>query len=356
MHRPAVQQLAKACVLLLVTLCSTTILGQDSSEPIWGPVERAIEKRRELATCWIYEVEGVIVATPQFVDGQFSDGERSKASAPSEGRTYETKKEYQFDFINGRVRLDDYEPSHTERGMVEHHLVWLFDGTIGVLLAPYAKAGLYKGSSKAELQLPSLYGNVGVINPLIWANGIFEPTDILKKRISKVSELGGEWTTEGQYVTWSRSLAPLPVTIKLFFDPTKDYQVVRQRDIYESRPDEPVTSEGSVTDITYDTTEAGGKVISWTFALPGMIDKSFRVVRAERVDSIPIDVFQEPADYMQPGMYVTKDGRPHVMSNARTLVPWVPGSPLPSRRTYWPWFVVPAFLGIGVWYFFRRRS
>ncbi len=343
-------------LLMLFNVCSTAAMAQDSTEPIWAPVERAIEKRRELATCWKYEVEAVIVTAPGHLDGMFSGVDPAASATPSPSRTYEARKAYQFDFVNGRVRIDDYEPFHTPTGMEKEHKIRLFDGETGVVLSPYAKAGIYKSSSKAAVQISSLYGFIGQIYPLLFASGIFEPAAAMSKRkFSTLSETGGEWAVEGPYITWLMPVQQFAGKFKFYFDPNQKYHVARCDVVY------PATADGveypvDVTEITYDMSAGDGRVVSWTYSHPGSIEKSYRVVRAERVDSIPIDVFQEPADYVQPGMFVTKDKRPHIVTEQKTIVPWRPDAPLPAKPTYWPWFVVPVCLGIGIWYYRRMRT
>jgi hypothetical protein len=337
-------------VLQFLSITLSTVQAQSASEPLWAAVERAVEKRRVPATCWGYEVEGVVVTAPGALDGLFAEEDDPAPVTPSPSLTYETRKEFQVDFLNGRVRQDDYEPSHSKDGLKQSYKIWLFDGQSGWVLNP-SRREKRNGSAKAPIQLPSLLGHLNSINPLLWSQGVFHVSQLTEWKPSKVRDLGGEWAKDDQYIVWTVSL--WKEKLKFHFDPKQDYHVVRCESLPRDHG-EMVISTGHTLEVTYDQTAEGFKVASWTFSYPREFDKSFRVVRAEPVDSIPIEVFQEPADYVQPGMFVTKDGRPHIVTEAKTLVPWRPGSQLPARPRYWPWFIVPALIGAGIWHFRRR--
>jgi hypothetical protein len=339
-------------IWLVIVVLSGVYLPADATEkviPEWEALKAAIERRRAIVPpVHDYELEGVIVYSAELLD--FSD----------EPVTIETSRRYLFDFDHGRVRFENGDPLISDgKGMETALAVTIYDGADGYTLRPPARNSK-RAAAQADSKLRHIHRTILMGMPLCWEAGVFFPNDLLEKRVSDLSGKDFKWTSNDSEATLTHKM-PNPVgysTLTYTFSKELDWRVVgyTRHALNKSSSNQLELMETIV--VRYETVDGTSVIAGWDLSQAPDAEKSYRVTKRTFRDSVPIEEFQVPPDYLSPGMIVSKDMKPHTVTTAGTLVPWRAGSPLAQSNNsarWLLWIIVPGLLLL-TWWWRRKRT
>ncbi len=345
----AVRQIEIVVVAICLGIVGRSAFSAEEQPQYLMKVKAAIEIRRAIAHA--ITVAGVTTSI-RTVDRETSADLPEPVSSQSSFKWTVAPKASRFRLEETSPRVDP-----TNQSSFEMETVMAFDGTNGVLWHPQRKTMSdgtpHVDASKVSAENGFLKGRI--FGPVFWWLGILDDYEALIS--GKSSDLDTyEWSQSPDGEEMIATIKNGEREREFIFSSKYDYNVIRAtRRLYRSG-EVLVTSN---TTVTYEQRNGLMIPVLDVREISSGVD-STDFTSWDLIPELPIEQTRLPPDFLEPGMLVSDDSAEHILdvSEQKTLVPRLPGSPLPaansSRRIVF--FGVAALAAVAIYIVRIKRS